>query len=163
MTGQPTLTLVPFYQGWEDYQGLLIDALAPLTPEQLALQATPGQRPLWLLAAHIIGTRIGWFRRMGEGSDPALTPLDLWDADGAPPRTAAELVSDLEQTWALVAACLDRWTPAMLDDKFSYERSSGTMTRTRQWIIWHVIEHDLHHGGEISLTLGNHGLPALDL
>jgi hypothetical protein len=26
-----------------------------------------------------------------------------------------------------------------------------------------VIEHDLHHGGEISLTLGNHGLASLDL
>lgn len=163
MTGQPTLTLAPFYQGWGDYQALLIDALAPLTAEQLALQATPGQRPLWLLAAHIIDTRLGWFRRMGEASDPALAAFDHWDDDGAPPRTAAELVSGLKQSWAMIAACLNRWTPTMLDDSFSYERASGTMTRTRQWIIWHVIEHDLHHGGEISLTLGNHGLKALDL
>jgi hypothetical protein len=21
---------------------------------------------------------------------------------------------------------------------------------SRQWVIWHVIEHDLHHGGELS-------------
>ena len=34
---------------------------------------------------------------------------------------------------------------------------------TRQWVIWHLIEHDLHHGGEISLTLGMHGLPAPNL
>jgi hypothetical protein len=26
-----------------------------------------------------------------------------------------------------------------------------------------VAEHDLHHGGEISLTLGMHGLAGLDL
>jgi hypothetical protein len=26
-----------------------------------------------------------------------------------------------------------------------------------------VLEHDLHHGGEISLTLGIHGLPAPQL
>ncbi|HEX4716084.1 MAG TPA: DinB family protein [Ktedonobacteraceae bacterium] len=32
---------------------------------------------------------------------------------------------------------------------------------TRQWIIWHVIEHDLHHGGEISLILGTHGLTGI--
>jgi hypothetical protein len=33
---------------------------------------------------------------------------------------------------------------------------------------WHqyqlnLIEHDLHHGGEISITLGSHGVPALNL
>ncbi len=31
---------------------------------------------------------------------------------------------------------------------------------TRPWVIWHLIEHDLHHGGEVSLTLGTHGLAA---
>lgn len=164
MAQEPTLTLTPFYRGWEDYQGLLIDALKGLTPEQLALQATPGQRPIWLLAAHIIGTRIGWFRTwMGEG-DPSLDPIDLWDADGAAPRTAAELVQGFEVTWAMIADCLDRWTPADLDAPFTRERPDRpAISRSRQWIIWHVIEHDLHHGGEISLTLGNHGLPALDL
>jgi uncharacterized damage-inducible protein DinB len=27
-------------------------------------------------------------------------------------------------------------------------------------VVWHVLEHDLHHGGELSLTLGLHGIPA---
>src|SRR5438105_1590813 len=31
---------------------------------------------------------------------------------------------------------------------------------TRAGVVWHVMEHDLHHGGELSLTLGMHGLPA---
>ena len=30
----------------------------------------------------------------------------------------------------------------------------GSLHTTRQWVIWHLIEHDVHHGGEISLTLG---------
>jgi uncharacterized damage-inducible protein DinB len=34
---------------------------------------------------------------------------------------------------------------------------------SRSWVIYHVLEHDLHHGGEISLNLGMHGLPALNL
>ena len=160
--GEPTLA--QFYRGWEGYQRLLIDAIAPLTVEQLALHASPGQRTIWLIAAHIIGTRVAWFQRMGEGrDDPVLAAIDLWDADGAAPRTARELIQGLERTWALVGGCLNRWTPSMIDDPFTYERSTGPVTRTRQWIIWHVIEHDLHHGGEISLTLGNHGLASLDL
>lgn len=163
MSQEQQLTLAPFYRGWEDYQRLLIAALAPLTPEQLALHASPGQRPLWLLAAHIVGTRVGWFRGwLGEGT-AALDPLDRWDADDATPRTAAELIAGLEQTWAMIAGCLDRWTSADLDTPFTKQRGERTVTRTRQWIIWHVIEHDLHHGGELSLTLGNHGLAAPDL
>ncbi len=71
---QRGLTLAPFYQGWREYQQLLSDALAPLSAEQLALHASPGQRPIWLLAAHVIGTRIGWFQTwMGEGG-PELAP-----------------------------------------------------------------------------------------
>ncbi len=31
---------------------------------------------------------------------------------------------------------------------------------SRAWVVWHVMEHDLHHGGELSLTLGMHGLSA---
>jgi hypothetical protein len=30
-------------------------------------------------------------------------------------------------------------------------------------VTWHVIEHDLHHGGELSFSLGAHNLPAPEL
>jgi uncharacterized damage-inducible protein DinB len=36
-------------------------------------------------------------------------------------------------------------------------------TITRGWVIWHVIEHDIHHGGEIAYSLGMHGLTAPDI
>src|SRR5689334_21635124 len=136
---QNPTNLTPFYRGWEEYQRLLIDALAPLSPEQLALGVTPGQRPVWLIAAHIIGTRVAWFQRIGEG-DEALAAFDPWDMDGAPPRTAAELVTGLEATWEMIRDCLDRWTPAMLEDVFSPRRGDGTVVRrTRQWVLWHVL------------------------
>ena len=35
--------------------------------------------------------------------------------------------------------------------------------RDRRYIIWHVAEHDIHHGGEISIVLGMHGRPGLDM
>ena len=152
-------TLAAFYDGWDRYNNLLIEAIAPLSPAQLALAAAPSLRPVWLIAAHIAGTRVGWFGGlMGEG-DAALAPLYEWDVDGAPPRTAAELVDALKVTWQMIADCLDRWTPAMLDDTFVEHGN----TVTRQWVIWHVIEHDLSHGGELFLTLGAHGLPTPDL
>jgi hypothetical protein len=29
--------------------------------------------------------------------------------------------------------------------------------------VWHIAEHDIHHGGELSFSLGIHGLPGMDL
>jgi uncharacterized damage-inducible protein DinB len=36
-------------------------------------------------------------------------------------------------------------------------------TRTFQWVIWHVLEHDMHHGGELAQTLGMHQIPVPEL
>jgi uncharacterized damage-inducible protein DinB len=29
-------------------------------------------------------------------------------------------------------------------------------------VVWHVMEHDIHHGGEISQILGSNGLSGFD-
>jgi len=34
---------------------------------------------------------------------------------------------------------------------------------TRGWVVWHLMEHEAHHGGVISLVLGANGLPGLDI
>lgn len=153
-------TLIPFYQGWGRDNALLIGAIKPLSPEQLAASVAPSQRPAWLIAAHIVATRVGWFHGlMGQGN-PTLLALDLWDMEDAPPRTAPELVDGLEVTWHMIEGALARWTPADLNDTFTL-RDGATVTR--EWVIWHVIEHDLSHGGELYLTLGAHGLATPDL
>jgi len=152
-------TLADFYKGWDNYQKLLLEAIATLTPDQLALQAAPHLRSIGMIAAHIISARIWWFHNnMGEGNVD-IAPMQSWDDDGMPQRTASELVSGLEATWQMIQDDLERWTPADLEQKFQRRET----TVSRQWIIWHVIEHDLHHGGELSYSLGIHGLPAPDL
>ena len=58
-----------FYKGWEVYQEQLTKAIAPLSPDQLALQAAPHLRSIGAIAAHIISARVWWFHNiMGEGS-----------------------------------------------------------------------------------------------
>jgi uncharacterized damage-inducible protein DinB len=63
----------------------------------------------------------------------------------------------------MIEECLRRWTPDDLAVEFTRERRSSTETCTRQWVIWHLVEHDVHHGGEISQILGSHRVPALNL
>jgi uncharacterized damage-inducible protein DinB len=38
-----------------------------------------------------------------------------------------------------------------------------TETYTRPEVTWHVLEHDLHHGGEIGYSFGMQGLAAPDI
>ena len=159
--------LTRFYVGWAEYQRLLVEAIAPLSEEQLALRAAPGLNPLWYLAAHVAGTRVGWFELLRE-TDSSVLEFKTWDeADDIETlqrRTAAELVTALNASWEMVARCLERWTPDMLGEVFEHQEYDGTIAKdTRGWVLWHVLEHDLHHGGEISLTLGAHGLAGIGI
>ncbi len=155
--------LQTFYKGWEDYQALLIKAIAPLSQEQLTLRAGPELRSIGEIAAHMIGARARWFiNAIGEGGQN-ITPMSNWDRPGQPVPNAAELINGLQATWHMIKEAVNRWPPEEFARSFEVESAGTTHTFTRQWIIWHLIEHDLHHGGEISLTLGARGMQAPDL
>ncbi len=163
MRNGEALPLTAVYKGWEVYQQKLVRAVAPLTAEQLELRAAPDVRSIGMLIAHIIATRADWFHLvMGEGG-PALEQISHWDEDGADPYRGEELVQGLEVTWQMVWECLGRWTTAELEYVYTPEHGGRMYRLTRQWVIWHVIEHDLHHGGELGFSLGMHGLAAPDL
>jgi uncharacterized damage-inducible protein DinB len=156
-------TLNEIYAGWEHYQSHLIEALAPLTPDQLALQAAPHLRSIGVLAAHIIGARARWFKNfLNEGGDDLL-PLTPYGRPTQPTPTAAELVSGLQLTWRVTKSALDRWSADDLAEVLTHTYGSETDTFSRRWVIWHLIEHDLHHGGELFYSLGMNGLPTPDI
>ncbi len=169
MTEQ-ALPLITFYKGWAGYQQNLIKIIAPLSPEQLALPASSHHWTIGMVAQHIVANRVWWFQVwMGEGS-PDLAPIAHWDpADEAeqPALDSAELVAGLESTWHMIADALARWTPADLGQIFPRPAALTEEERrifpelTRQWIIWHVLEHEIHHGGELSLALGTYGLASI--
>jgi uncharacterized damage-inducible protein DinB len=157
---EDNFTLTTFYTAWKAYQDRLAAALAPLTAEQLALRAAPGLRSVGEDAAHIIGCRVGWFTdTLGEGASADVAAV-RWDGPDGPARSAAELVRGLDLTWQLMADCLTRWSPAAMQQTFPDDWDGEQVQLSRAWIVWHVLEHDLHHGGEISLTLGMYGLQA---
>ena len=179
MPGMPPVdSLSIIAGGWANHQGLLTRALHDLTPEQLGLRTAPQQWAVWQLAGHMAGSRAYWFHDwLGEG-DASVRDLfrveqttvpDLpledagWEDDEDRPRTAAELVEGLTATWDVIHACITRWTQEDLSATFTRRRPSGVRTVERGWVVWHVLEHDIHHGGEISQILGSYGLPPLDL
>lgn len=148
------------FAGWEVYQASLIKALQPLEPEQLALRAAPDLRTVGEIVRHIIGARSRWF---GNWVGEEFADYATWDRRGSPERSPAELARGLEATWLGMHSAIARWTPEEWAETYPGEYPDDPEVITRHWVIWHLIEHDLHHGGEISLTLGTHAIPALDL
>ncbi len=41
---------------------------------------------------------------------------------------------------------------------YGRKRREEEPAHTRQWIVWHVMEHEIYHGGELSLALGTYGV-----
>jgi uncharacterized damage-inducible protein DinB len=121
-----------------------------------------------------------------------LWALGVCEADVDPLHSAAELVAGLEKTWQMIENTLARMTPADLERVFPpldeaervrhaklvepallpYAHMWLEATRlaglvrpavSLQSIVWGVLEHDIHHGSEVSTILGVHGLPVVEL
>lgn len=129
----------------------------------------------------------------GDDTTPLeLWALGVCEAGVDPGHPAEVLVAGLEQTWQLIEGALARVAPAALFEAFppltQAERErharrvepalqpyaqmwldatarSGEVRPavSRQQVIWGVLEHDIHHGSEVSTTLGIHGLPVVEM
>ena len=168
--------LQPFYEGWANHQRLLLAVIGDLGPDQLALRPAPDAWSIWQLAGHMAGSRAYWIHDiLGEG-DPAVRemfrvaqttvpdlPLEMagWEDDEDHPRTASEIVEAFDLPWAMIEGCLERWSADDITVPIP-QRGADRMT-TRGWVLWHLMEHEAHHGGAISIALGANGLPSLDL
>lgn len=168
MTEQ-SLPLTTFYKGWDGFQRDLLNAVAPLTPEQLALPVAPTHWPIGMVVQHILNDRIWWFTLwMGEGS-PEVAAFMHWEEEeeGKAAHSAAELIAGLEATWSMIEGALSRWTVSDLEHVFNPPDALTEAERkifgpsTRQWIILHVLRHDIHHGGELAVGMGSYHLPTI--
>ena len=162
---EDNFTIATFYTCWKEYQDHIKGALGALTAEKLELRAAHHLRSIGENILHIIGCRAYWFIDfLGEDGGEEMNVYTAWNevalALGAPIPTTAELAQGLESTWKFMAHCLARWSPDEMRQTFPDDWDGKQVDLSRAWVVWHVMEHDLHHGGELSLTLGMHGLAA---
>ena len=163
MQQQTQTTLEVIYENWRGYQEKLRNCIVPLTDEQLLLQPAAHMRPLGQVVQHIISVRAGWFSGTLQDADEGMDEYMLWGQRDSPERSAVELVRGLGETWAFIESRLRRWTPADCAKTFPDEWDGQIYEVSRSWVIYHVMEHDLHHGSEVSLILGMNGLQPIDL
>ena len=168
-------TLAEVLDGWNGYQTSLVNAIAPLTREQLIWKPAPNLRSIGDMARHISLGRVTWFARMNApGSTELVKRIDLWEADSdgnkdivesaiAITEDAKELVNWLELTWQMIDMTLTTWNVSDLAQTYRHTWNGKTYAVSRQWTLWRILSHDVHHGGELSLMLGLQGIEAFEL
>ncbi len=182
-TTSPFLTLV--YEGWDSHQQALMRAVTALLPEQLAWRPAPNQSSVNELIGHIAGARLWWFYKMHAPGSADLarqiapwadetfnagdsTELNRWleanlQWEETLTKTPGESLKWLESSWQMVETTLNTWTVAELSQTYRHIREGKIYAVTRQWTIWRVMSHDLHHGGQLALMLGLQGIDVPEL
>jgi uncharacterized damage-inducible protein DinB len=182
-TASPSLKSV--YDGWDSHQVALVRAVTPLTHEQLVWRPAPRLSSLGELVSHIALARLWWFYKMDAPGSAELAremaswkggPVDAEDpaalqrwADALEKQEAAilaspaELLRWLDTTWQMIATTLSTWTVADLAQTYRHIYQQQVRAVSRQWTIWRILSHDLHHGGQLALLLGLQGIDVPDL
>lgn len=136
-----------------------------MSDAELAIRPAPHGWPIWATVGHTAGARVYWLCGIVGEPGAETTPFpdpngEGWEDDLGHPRSAVELVHALDTTWALVDRVLDTWEPESLEEEV--ERLGGDR-HSRASILQRLLTHDAYHCGELSQTLGIHGLPQIDL
>ena len=167
--------LCDVFNGWNGYQTSLVRAVEGLSGDQLAWKPSAGVRSIGELARHIAMGRINWFVRMGApGSEELAAKIESWDYDPHGNRHIAENAIDIERdatalvgwlnaTWGMLDSTLNAWTIEDLGSVYRHVWRGETYEISRQWTIWRIMAHDIHHGGQIARILAERRIEAFEL
>lgn len=159
-----SLSLASLYEGWDEFNAEIVSTIKPLSPEQLELRVNAEQRTAGAILKHMVEARGFWFRVVLGIDEPAFRFHHGWGDDDEP-ISASELANGLDVTFRGILAQLDQWTLESFAEEFLSTpgtSASGRASFSPRWVTWHVLEHDLVHGGELFLTLGTNHLAVPD-
>lgn len=173
----PTVSdsLAMVFEGWQGYRQSIIHAVVPLTPDQLLWRPAAHLRSVGELVRHIALGPISWFLWMdAPGSHELAGRITAWEADSHGNQyvieaalnitdQAGELVKWLDASGKMIADTLQSWTVADLQKTYRHTWNGNTYALSRQWTLWRILAHDLHHGGELAILLGMQGIENFEL
>ncbi len=85
------------------------------------------------------------------------------ESDIAIDRDAGALVDWLNATWGMIDRTLQAWTVDDLSVSYRHVWRGDVYEVSRQWTIWRIMAHDIHHGGQIARILAERGIDAFEL
>jgi len=139
------------------------------TVAELTWQPRPGMNTIGMLLAHIAAVEVGWMRAAVHGTDrDSVQVLGISKREIgmplAPGALGPEALADRELSWfdALLArarehtrAAVAPLTDADLERRFrtpaSWEPGGTEFEGTIGWALYHILEHEAGHYGQINL------------
>ena len=143
------------FSHWEQLRADLLLTIDKFSQDELIFIPFKGSWPVGQIMLHIAECEDHWFYRVVRHQIEPWISFDLADH---PTMTAIKEV--LERARKRTVAFLESLDENDLDHVYTTPHGE---TFTLRWIIWHVLEHEIHHRGELSLVLGLFGREGLDV
>ena len=134
------------FSHWEQVRGSLLAMIDRFSQEELAFTPFKGSWSAGQIMLHIADCEDNWLHGVVRQE---VEPWIFYDFKEFPSKQA--ILAVLEKAHNRTIAFLDSLDEDDLDKV--YKISEGD-SFTLRWIIWHVLEHEIHHRGELSLALG---------
>jgi uncharacterized damage-inducible protein DinB len=139
---------------WNTVRAGLMDAMGKINDSQLDFKPREGLWSLRETVVHIAGTEPGWLR---------FYTANKWH-EGQPQAADYPTIKSIKALLDQEHAETETQFSQDVDRKFEQECTLPWGGKcTMEWAVWHVIEHEIHHRGEIYLMLGLMGIEAPDV
>ncbi len=156
MLADSSVKLSELFSHWTQVRSDLLATVDKFQDEELTFTPYDSSWPAGQIMLHIGDAEEGWFRYVVRRE------LEQWpDYSLADYPTTADIKGLLGQIHSRTETFLETLTLADLDRVVELPWGEGTLRLG--WIIWHVLEHEIHHRGELSLILGMLGREGLDV
>ena len=145
-----------FFKKWEQVRKDLLSTIDKFTDEELSFTPFESSMSAGQIMLHIGDAEEGWFQYV------ATRELDKWptyDLDDYP--TTESIKAQLNIIHSRTEKFLEPFELEDLDRVYTMPNTDYRFSLG--WIIWHVMEHEIHHRGELSLILGILGREGLEV
>jgi uncharacterized damage-inducible protein DinB len=147
----------------EDVRKVTFKGIEGLDKEQLFKAPAEGEYPIGSYLMHFAECEVHWFERMtGREQSEELKKkvyFDKWfdpSGEADPPKEAPEIsyyLDALAETGKILTDELDQMNDDELEEEIVLKRNNEEIRRTKKWIIYHLIEHEAHHRGQMFMLI----------
>lgn len=150
------MTLADFFSNYAEIRNEMIDAVTNLTQEQLDWKPANHRNSIGCLLGHIAGCEYFWIEAVANKADAAEGEFNKYENA----RTRDKLLTRLDTAFRFTMDFLESNTIEDWDDvTYEYVDENGKReTFTKRWLVWHVVEHQARHRGQIFMMMRMQGL-----
>ncbi|MBK8981283.1 MAG: DinB family protein [Ignavibacteria bacterium] len=152
----------------EDIRKVTLSGVSHLSKEQLFTEPLKGEFPIGAYLLHFAECEISWLEILSGISQPEdlkqkayynkwYDPLGTGEPPSTPPEISyyLDVISEARKNLTDYMAGMK---DAELEENVTMKRKNGDHTLQKKWIIYHLLEHEAHHRGQMFMLLRMAGM-----